>query len=110
MTDTHLNAGPNAIVDLLRFGPGNIKVFNTDMMLSSGRFAGYKPEGDKPIDYTRSFIKTHDPILQYQIMRRLWSVGYVEGDLRFEFVMKMGVREYLEELQKAYGADTRALI
>jgi hypothetical protein len=110
MTDTHLNAGPNAILDLLRFGPGNIKVFNTDMMLSSGRFAGYKPEGDKPIDYTRSFIKTHDPILQYQIMRRLWSVGYIEGDVRFESVMKMGVREYLEELQKAYGADTRALI
>jgi len=110
LPDTHLNAGPNAILDLLKFGPKKIKIFNTDMMLSSGRFAGYKSESDKPIDYTRSFIKTHDPILQYQIMHRLWTVGHIVGDARFESVMKMGLHDYLDQLQQAYGADTRALI
>lgn len=109
MPDTHLNAGPNAVIDLLRFGPDAVKIFNTDLMLSSGRFAGYKPEGDKPIDHTRAFIKTHDPILQYQVMRRLWGLGYIGGDPRFESVMTMGLRGYLDELQQAYGAVTRAL-
>lgn len=109
MPDTHLNAGPNAVIDMLRFAPAGIRIFNTDMMLSSGRFAGYRQPNDKPTDYTRSFIKTHDPILQYQTMRRLWSCGYINGDDRFEEVMAMGLVGYLEELQKAYGADTCAL-
>lgn len=109
LPDTHLNAGPNAVIDMLRFGPGAIRIFNTDMMLSSGRFAGYRQPNDKPTDYTRSFIKTHDPILQYQVMRRLWICGYLKGDDRFEEVMAMGLSGYLEELQKAYGADRCAL-
>ncbi|GGY79034.1 hypothetical protein [Marinobacter zhanjiangensis] len=110
LPDTHLNAGPNALLDLLRFEPSGIKVFNTDMMLSSGRFAGYFPDGAKSIDHTRSFIKTHDPILQYQLMHRLWVCGHIEGDERFEEVMEMGLVGYLNELQKAYGANTRALV
>jgi hypothetical protein len=110
LPDTHLNAGPNALLDLLRFGPSGIKVFNTDMMLSSGRFAGYVPDGAGAIDHTRAFIKTHDPILQYQLMRRLWVCGHIAGDVRFEEVMEMGLDGYLKELQKAYGADTRALV
>jgi hypothetical protein len=109
LPDTHFNAGPNAVVDMLRFRPEAIRVFNTDMMLSSGRFSGYRQPDDKPTDYTRSFIKTHDPILQYQTMRRLWTCGYLSGDERFDEVMSMGLTRYLTELQNAYGADTRAL-
>lgn len=104
LADTHFNAGPNAIIDMLRFRPVNIKVFNTDLMLSSGRFAGYRPASAKPVDYTRSFIKTHDPILQYRIMHRLWETGYISGDERFNEVMGMGIGCYLDELQQAHGA------
>ncbi len=113
MPDTHLNAGPNAVLDLLRFGPGgSLKVFNTDMMLSSGgRFAGYKAPDEKPIDYTRSFIKTHDPVVQFLILNRLWTVGHISGDERFEAVMAMGgLEQYLLQLQEAYGARKQALI
>ena len=110
MPDTHLNAGPNAVLDLLRFEPGSLKVFNTDMMLSSGRFAGYKAPDEKPIDYTRSFIKTHDPVVQFLILNRLWTVGHISGDERFEAVMAMGLEKYLLQLQEAYGARKQALI
>lgn len=110
LPDTHFNAGPNAIIDLLRFSPAGIRVFNTDLMLSSGRFAGYREAGDEETDYTRSFIKTHDPILQYRVMHRLWSLGRIDGDNRFEEVMAMGLEGYLSELQKAYGATERALL
>ncbi|MGF2688456.1 hypothetical protein ACQUWM_18275 [Marinobacter sp. DUT-3] len=110
LADTHFNAGPNAIIDMLRFRPAGIRVFNTDLMLSSGRFAGYTPAGAKPVDYTRSFIKTHDPILQYQVMQRLWEVGYLSGDDRFNEVMGMGLQRYLDELQQAHGAREQALI
>lgn len=108
LADTHFNAGPNAILDMLRFSPASIRVFNTDLMLSSGRFAGYRPAGAKPVDYTRSFIKTHDPILQYRIMRRLWETGYISGDDRFNEVMEMGDKCYIEQLQQAHGANQQA--
>lgn len=109
LPDTHLNAGPNAIIDMLRFRPASIHVYNTDMMLSSGRFAGYREPGNEETNYTRSFIKTHDPILQYRIMNRLWATGRINGDRRFEKVMGLGLDGYLTELQKAYGAVDRAL-
>ncbi|WP_323751842.1 hypothetical protein [Marinobacter sp.] len=110
MPDTHLNAGPNAVLDLLRFGPSSLAIYNTDMMLSSGRFAGYKASDEKSIDYTRSFIKTHDPVVQFLVMHRLWSLGRIKGDERFESVMAMGLDQYLLRLQEAYGARTQALI
>lgn len=110
LADTHFNAGPNAIIDMLRFRPAGVRVFNTDLMLSSGRFAGYNPTGTPPVDYIRSFIKTHDPVLQYAVTRRLWTLGYLSGDERFSEVMEMGLRRYLEELQNAHGAGERALI
>jgi hypothetical protein len=110
LPDTHFNAGPNAVIDLLRFRPGAVNIFNTDLMLSAGRFAGYRPEGAKPIEYTRSFIKTHDPVLQYVTMHRLWELGYIAGDTRFESVMTMGLSGYLEKLQGVHGANEQALI
>jgi hypothetical protein len=109
LPDTHFNAGPNAVLDLLRFNPAGIRVFNTDMMLSAGRFSGYRLAGAKPIDYTRSFIKTHDPFLQYEIMQRLWHMGSISGDPRFDEVMAMGLRRYTEQLQQAHGANEQAL-
>ncbi|MGM0769376.1 MAG: hypothetical protein ACQEV6_15250 [Pseudomonadota bacterium] len=110
LPDTHFNAGPNALIDLLRFHPGGVKVFNTDLMLSAGRYAGYRPEGAKPIEYTRSFIKTHDPVLQYVTMHRLWELGFIVGDLRFESVMRMGLPDYLAKLQRVHGAHEQALL
>ena len=110
LPDTHFNAGPNAVIDLLRFNPGIIRIFNTDLMLSAGRYAGYRPAGAKPIEYTRSFIKTHDPVLQFKTMHRLWELGYIVGDQRFEEVMGLGLNEYLAQLQKVHGANEQALL
>ena len=110
LPDTHFNAGPNAVIDLLRFNPRIIRIFNTDLMLSAGRYAGYRPAGAKPIEYTRSFIKTHDPVLQFKTMHRLWELGYIVGDQRFEEVMGLGLNEYLAQLQKVHGANEQALL
>lgn len=110
LPDSHFNAGPNAVIDLLRFRPRSISVFNTDLMLSAGRYAGYRPAGVKPIEYTRSFIKTHDPVLQFKTMHRLWIQGYILGDPRFEEVMAMGLDNYLVQLQEVHGAHEQALL
>lgn len=110
LPDTHFNAGPNAFIDLLRCQPAEIKIFNTDLMLSAGRYAGYRKPGAKDIDYTRSFIKTHDPVLQYVTIHRLWKLGYLKGDSRFEEVMELGLEGYLAQLQGVHGAHEQALL
>ena len=110
LPDTHFNAGPNALFDLLRFEPAGIRIFNTDLMLSAGRFEGYRPTGARQIDYTRSFIKTHDPILQYEFMRHAWRAGCITGDQEFTEVMEMGIDTYLSRLQQVHGCVEQALL
>ncbi|WP_404368166.1 hypothetical protein [Marinobacter sp.] len=110
LPDTHFNAGPNALFDLLRFAPAGVHVFNTDLMLSAGRFEGYRPAGARQIDYTRSFIKTHDPVLQYEFMRLAWQAGCITGDQGFTEVMEMGIDTYLSRLQQVHGCVEQALL
>src|SRR5690606_31724342 len=110
LTGAHLKAGPNAMLERLRFNPACIKVFHTDLMLSAGRYAGYRAPGAEPIQYTRPFLKTHDPLLQYKVINRLSKLGYIRGDERFEEVMEMGLDGYLENLQRVHGADEQALL
>lgn len=103
LLDSEFNVGPNAVYDILRFSPKKITVFNTDLMLTADRASGYRPAGMPPIDYLRSFVKTHDPILQYQFFHHAWSAGLVAGDARFSRVMGMGLVGYLQELQEVHG-------
>lgn len=110
LPDSHFNAGPNAVLDLLRFEPAGIHVFNTDLMLSAGRFEGYLPGGASQIDYIRSFIKTHDPILQYEFMHHAWQAGLITGDQGFKDVVEMGIDTYLSRLQQVHGCVEQALL
>jgi hypothetical protein len=105
--DSELNAGPNAIFDLLRFSPSSIKVFNTDLMLTAGRFKGYSQPGGEEINYSHSFAKTHDPLMQFRWVKLAWSCGLIDGDDRFRDVMKIDEAAYIRLLQDGHGAIAR---
>lgn len=105
--DSELNAGPNAIFDLLRFAPGRIKVFNTDLMLTAGRFKGYSQPGGEEINYSHSFSKTHDPLMQFRWVKLAWSCGLLDGDESFRDVMKGSEIAYIKRLQEGHGAIAR---
>jgi|GEM_PF-1144555 len=110
LLDTELNAGPNAALDILRFNPARLKVFNTDLMLTGGRFAGYREPGAKEVNYSHSFAKTHDPVLQFRIFQQLFQKGILEGDDRFVEVMEMTLHEYIARLEEAHGGIAREAV
>ncbi|MDX1756772.1 MAG: hypothetical protein R3175_11980 [Marinobacter sp.] len=107
LLDSEFNAGPNAVYDLLRFAPARLKVFNTDLMLTAGRFQGYAQPGGEEINYSFSFAKTHDPVIQFRFLQCLWRTGRIEGDERFDKVMKLSLDDYIRKLQDGHGEIAR---
>lgn len=105
--DSELNAGPNAIFDLLRFTPATVKVFNTDFMLTAGRYKGYSQPGGEEINYSHSFAKTHDPLMQFRWARLAWSRGLIDGDDRFREVLGYDESTYITRLQEGHGGIAR---
>ncbi|WP_155939878.1 hypothetical protein [Marinobacter sp. HL-58] len=105
--DSEFNAGPNAIFDLLRFAPATVKVFNTDLMLTAGRYRGYSQPGGEEINYSHSFAKTHDPLMQFRWAKLAWSRRLIDGDERFCEVMASDERDYIKRLQEGHGAIAR---
>jgi len=102
------NMIPLVVMDLCLSKAKQIKIFHTDLMLTAARVAGHYPmsfnrDQKRLIDITRRSSVVHDPLLQYRLLFRLWLVGKIEGDHRFNQVMSMGEKEYLKELQNVYS-------
>ena len=101
------NMIPLVVMDLCVNNAKRVKVFHTDLMLTQVRVKGYYPASfgwqDDMMNFMfrRSSI-VHDPILQYRVLCRLWSMDKIEGDARFNEVMMLGEKSYLEELEKVY--------
>ncbi|UCZ56945.1 hypothetical protein LGV61_01335 [Desulfurispirillum indicum] len=103
LMDSELNVGPNATLDCLAFNPEQIKIFNIDLMLTAQRAEGYRPNSALPINYLRSFVKTHDPAMQFQFFSHAYHAGLIDGDERFNAVINLGLEGYMRALQKMHG-------
>lgn len=107
---SEFNAGPNAVYDILRFSPGAVRVFNSDLMLTAGRFKGYWQPGAREVNYCYSFAKTHDPVIQFRFFQSIWEAGVITGDAAFEEVMSLSLKDYIFRLQEAHGSIGRERI
>lgn len=105
--DSEFHAGTNAILDLFRFSPNTVKLFNSDLMLTAGRYKGYWRPGTKSVNYCLSFAKTHDPIMQYNYIQKLWASGFLSVDARLFQIMSQGAKGYLKDLQSVHGREGR---
>lgn len=110
LLDSEFHAGTNALMDLFRFEPERVKVFNSDLMLTAGRYQGYWRPGTKPVNYCFSFAKTHDPFMQFNYLQRLWASGLMEGDTRFGAIMEKGLETYARDLQRVHGEFGRQVL
>ena len=104
-----LHGLPNIVMDILHSNPKKIFLYHFDMMLTKERVAGYTPENlkeNKDVKYLvnkrLNGLAGHDPVTQFVIMKSFWKRGIVDGDYRFEEVMKMKVEDYMKNLQKYY--------
>lgn len=102
------NLIPLVLMDLLLYNPRNIKVFHSDLMLTQKRYNGYYSYNT--LEKTNSEINnsfrvssiTHDPITQYNLLKRLYDIKKISGDKVFEKVMDIGLLNYLKNLQDLY--------
>jgi hypothetical protein len=108
-----LNAVPNAVLDLLGLGVGEIKIFHSDLMLTVDRAANYDPQVKNTEDAlylaVKSFAGAHDPITQYALLKTLYDSGTITGDAGFSTAMSLGEKSYMAALQVAYGESARSL-
>ncbi len=104
-----LHGVPNCAIDLLRFSPASVKIFNADLTLTKTYFKNYDAEEYeirgrlKKLDAYAHSNAMHDLIAQYNILKLLWDNGKISGDVRFTEVMEMGVEEYVNEIDRLYG-------
>jgi hypothetical protein len=100
-----LTAVQNMVVDLSRHNPKEIYLYHFDVMLSKERVSGYFSDGnDDETFYSKAitcFI-THDPVINFMILKFFWKQGIIKGDFCFEEVMKMEAEDYMKNLQKNY--------
>ena len=109
-----LNAVPNAVLDLLGLGVGEIEIFHSDLMLTVDRATNYDPlvknTEDALFMAVKTFAGTHDPITQYALLKTLYDSGAIAGDAKFSAAMSLGEQAYMDELQKAYGESARSCL
>jgi hypothetical protein len=105
------NLIPLVVMDLLKYPGVRIKIFHADLMLSCLKPEGYLSDAFKRMfryeDHAalRNFRVSsvdHDPALQYITLHRLWSIGKLTGDKKFEDIMEMGIEKYMLELESVY--------
>jgi hypothetical protein len=107
---SEFHAGTNAALDIFSFSPRKVTIFNSDLMLTAGRYKGYWRPGTKEVNYCLSFGKTHDPIMQYNYLHLLWSRGILSGDDRFSEIMSQGLDKYIIDLQSVHGLNGKAAL
>jgi hypothetical protein len=90
-----------AIMDLLRFDIGKLKVFNTNLFLENNYAKAYKSHGKSGIDYF-NFIR-HDPLSNFIFLKRLKEFEILETDSVLNRVLEMREKEYIEALELQYG-------
>jgi glycosyltransferase involved in cell wall biosynthesis len=90
-----------AIMDLLRFDIGKLKVFNTNLFLENNYAKAYKSHGKSGIDYF-NFIR-HDPLSNFIFLKRLKEFEILETDSVLNRVLEMSEKEYIEALELQYG-------
>lgn len=94
------NSVPQALMDILRFSPSCVKIFNVNLFVSLDYISGYFHSGEvgRP-------MAVHDPVSNFIFMQRLYSNQLFEADRALEDILKMSVDQYVSALNNAYGKE-----
>jgi hypothetical protein len=100
------NLIPLVLMDILAHRPKKIKIFHSDLMLTSSRYKGYHSNllsnHERNNETFRISTIVHDPVSQYKLLKKMHDHHKFSGDSGFEKVMAMGEIVYIKELQKEY--------
>lgn len=101
-----LNLGPAVLLDLLGYRENPLNIFNFDLMLTVERSKNYHPRSYTNVndveDHMRASFATHDPCLNFFVMKYLWLCGYVKVDRRLEDILSSTIERYLMDLERVF--------
>ena len=94
------NLLPLVLLDLLETNAKKIKIFHSDLFLTSIRVAGYKKDLSNK-EFIKTFL-THDPMTQHRFLKNLYKNDKIQGDEKFNEVMQLETNDYLNKLERLY--------
>ncbi len=102
-----LNLLPIALLDILEANTKSIKIFHSDLFLTTNRSPNYYPsqfnrDGNANIKVMKESFLNHDPLMHHKFLKIIYKKNKIKGDKNFQKVMKMDTEEYLKNLEKLY--------
>ncbi len=95
---------PWIIHDVIKCNPKSIKIFDTDFLINPIRVKNYYQGGLKPKNYFLKILLQHDPISQFEFMKKLLKkYKIIHGDKNFNSIIKMSAQKYLSKLEYNYN-------
>lgn len=105
------NSIQQVLMDVLRFSPGRVKVFNSNLYMSLDYAKGYFAKCYQTDELVLSRpLSVHDPVSNFLFMQRLFIRGAIEADCVLARVLEMSEVEYVRALNRSYGQQPEALI
>ena len=92
------NLVPNALMDVLKYGPRKVKLFNLDLFSSNKYIMSYHPAG-VTTDSIAKLAIGHDLITQFNLLYNCWNNNLFEADEVLDNILSNGVDHYVHVLQ-----------
>ena len=92
---------PICIADLIFHGAENISIYANDLELSPTREKNYYPKiwnyHGKEKDLQNE--SDHDPLTQFDLIKKMFEKRILKGDLKFKDVMRMTRQQFAQKIQ-----------
>src|SRR5690606_9824942 len=92
------NAVQRAIMDVVRFSPAEIKVFNSNLFLNLNYSGGYR----RPVKSPFPEFSRHDPVSNFIFTQKVYRSGLIGVDAVLEEILKLTPDQYFSRLISAY--------
>lgn len=95
---------PRILIDVLRFAPAEVKVFNANLYLGR-RYAGnYLQESGEPFSFYPGFT-LHDPISNFIFLQRAWQGGWFKVDAVLAGILSLSAQEYQAAFYRVHAGS-----
>lgn len=106
------NSVQRTLMDILRFNPKKIKVYNANLFLSQNYvgkyaskkgFAGVLTKKESNLAKINGGLSFHEPSSNFIFLQRLYQNGYIQVDSVLDDILSMNVDQYMHKLDQRYS-------
>lgn len=102
----HPNAIQRSLIDLKRFQPAEIKIFNANLFMNMNYSEGYAAMRTKKYP----LMNLHDPGANFLLLKRMFEKGHILADPVLTEILGMPMEQYLESISKFFSIPLDAQV